>query len=433
MDVDIMHESHSWSPGQPPPRIRAHSLTKHKVLDQYLRRYVRTLTSNVRRPQFSLTVIDGFAGGNIYRNWKTGEEEPGSPSIILNALAEAGEEAKAKRKKEFQYDPYCLFIDNNDGAYESLCATIRNSPHGAKIGQSIQILKADFNEQCPGIVDFLCERRGGGRVLFVLDQCGYKDVPFDTIRMILSRLGKAEILLTFATDFLIDYLRNDGSRLVTINKLGIVLPARGNTTERARAESRRAVQLALHREIQEKTGARFYTPFFIRSKDSHRDFWLIHLSGHYKARDVMVGLHWDLNNCFSHYGGSGLKMLGYDPDEDRSFDSQGWLPGFYFDETARRSTCDALYAQMPRLLAEKFASGTDVESLFSRISNETPATVEILSEVLGELSCDGHLQVRDRTGLVRRRSGIQKKDDIIILDKQKRLFVWDGGDISRLK
>ncbi len=35
-----------------------------------------------------------------------------------------------------------------------------------------------------------------------------------------------------------------------------------------------------------------YAPFIIRSKEAHRDYWLIHLSQHSRARDMMVGLHW---------------------------------------------------------------------------------------------------------------------------------------------
>ena len=39
----------------------------------------------------------------------------------------------------------------------------------------------------------------------------------------------------------------------------------------------------------------------------------------------MVGLHWDQNNSFSHYGKPGLAMLGYDPDRDIKVTGQPFL------------------------------------------------------------------------------------------------------------
>ena len=122
----------------------------------------------------------------------------------------------------------------------------------------------------------------------------------------------AEVILTFATDSLIDYLSENEQTQHILENVGISLPSKTIVTAKESRDWRRTIQFALHREIPEKTGAKFYTPFFIRSADAHRDFWLIHLSGHYRARDVMVGLHWKESTSFAHYGRSGLHMLGYD-------------------------------------------------------------------------------------------------------------------------
>jgi three-Cys-motif partner protein len=60
-------ENHKWVPGEEPPKIRPHSLAKHRVIDAYLRRYVDVLTQNRRIPEFRLTLVDGFSGGGVYR------------------------------------------------------------------------------------------------------------------------------------------------------------------------------------------------------------------------------------------------------------------------------------------------------------------------------------------------------------------------------
>ena len=82
----MSHVSHSWTAAATPPTIRAHSLEKHKLLETYLTRYVATLTQNIKIDRLPLTMIDGYAGGDIYTDSVTGQERPGSPSMIINAI-----------------------------------------------------------------------------------------------------------------------------------------------------------------------------------------------------------------------------------------------------------------------------------------------------------------------------------------------------------
>ena len=81
----------------------------------------------------------------------------------------------------------------------------------------------------------------------------------------------------------------------------------------------------------------------------------------------MVGLHWELNNCFEHFGKPGLNMLGYDPDEDPLNFSQLSLP-FNFDKEARLRTTNALREQLPKYIYDK-CGNLDFSSLLSRVSN----------------------------------------------------------------
>jgi hypothetical protein len=211
------------------------------------------------------------------------------------------------------------------------------------------------------------------------------------------------VILTFATDSLIDYLSNSEQTQKILEKIGINLPPRTIETAKAERDWRRTIQFALHREIPDRTGAKFYTPFFIRSSDAHRDFWLIHLSGHHRARDVMVGLHWEQNTSFAHYGRSGLRMLGYDQETDQEWTQQSLLPAFHFD-------CIALAAPLTYLInCQHDFTGSEgqktFEDIFSQLTNETPVTAEIMSEVLSDLARQGVIHVHDKTG-TRRRAGI---------------------------
>lgn len=263
-------------------------------------------------------------------------------------------------------------------------------------------------------------------MIFLLDQCGYIDVPLPQIRSILNRFDNAEIILTFATDSLIDYLTSNETTQQILERVGLEISPQQITGLKAMRDWRRAIQLLLHDEIHTKTGARFYTPFFIRSKDAHRDFWLIHLSGAAKARDVMVTQHWQENTSFAHYGRSGLQMLGYNQDEDFTITGQNVLPGFYFDESALASSQECLLGQLPeRLSAAK--AGIRFRDFFAAITNETPATSEIIKDVLEDLSIDGVIDVKGSKG-EKRKGRVLHPSDIIVPSRQRRLFL-PGDDL----
>lgn len=217
---------------------------------------------------------------------------------------------------------------------------------------------------------------------------------------------------------LIDYLSNSEQTMKILDRVGINFPTRDLKGLKAQQDWRRAIQFLLHEEIRKKTEAKFYTPFFIRSRDAHRDFWLIHLSGHARARDVMVQLHWKENRSFAHYGKAGLNMLGYDENVDAQITGQKMLPGFFFDETARAASQSLLLEQLPRLIYD-LSDRIPYFDLFSRITNETPASSEIIQSVIADLKADGVLEIRDKTGTIQRESKIQKPSDLIVKSPQK--------------
>ena len=308
----MSHVSHSWIAAAKPPTIRAHSLEKHKLLEAYLTRYVATLTQNIKIDHLALTVIDGFAGGNIYTDSVTGQERPGSPSIIINAIRQAERLANEKRTKDFKIEDDYFFIEQNKNAYASLELTLKLSEHGPQIGNNIHLINDDFASHANRIIEFVTTKSPSGRAIFVLDQCGYDKVPFACIRNIkcVLRSLNAEIILTFAADFLIDYLREErpNRRLTSIPELD--LDAMASKFDRTDPRWRTLIQFELHSEVQRSAAAKFYTPFFIHSKESHRDLWLVHLSRHHRARDVMMGVHWDIQNSFAHFGQSRFENAG---------------------------------------------------------------------------------------------------------------------------
>ncbi len=287
------------------------------------------------------------------------------------------------------------------------------------MGDRIQILSGEFVEHASDIVKFVKSRGTSGRAIFNLDQFGYKDAPLPVIRSILHELENAEVILTFAADSLIDYLGDNEKYHKQLRSAGLSLSASEIADARASRNWRRSIQFLLHRDIPTITRAAYYTPFFIRSADSHRDFWLVHLSGHHKARDVMVGLHWQESTHFAHYGGSGLKMLGYDQSRDEEVTHQPTLPAFYFDQTALVSSQEELIEQLPARV-HAFTKGVSAERFFAKHTNEAPVTFEIMRGVLNELAATGQIIVRDKSGTRKRSSKITHGSDTIEPSRQKR-------------
>lgn len=416
----MKHEHHAWEIGKPLPKIRAHSLAKHRVLRGYLEKYVSVLTSDPRQDRFRLTLVDGFAGGGLYENERTGALEPGSPLIMLEAMAAAQIAAQSLRKKPFLLDVEYFFIEKNERALAHLRHVIQQSSFATQLQDRIYLTTGEFIGSASRIIDHIKKRGRAGRSIFFLDQFGYKDIPLSELRRILGDLNNAEVILTFATDFLIDYLTVDGATQERLERVGLTLPKATIETAKLRADWRRLIQFALYDQIPDRSGAKFFAPFFIRSTDSHRDFWLLHLSQHHRARDVMVTLHWQQNASFAHYGRSGLRMLGYDPELDGDWSEQRFLAGFFFDETALATTHEELCEQLPARIGN-YKEGVQFTDLFSSISNETPATSYILKGVLSELAREGVIDVRSESGS-KRRAGIVKPTDIVVPHQQKRIF-----------
>ena len=122
------------------------------------------------------------------------------------------------------------------------------------------------------------------------------DVRLETIRKILCALKNPEILLTFTVDALIDFLSVKTAETQALLNIDLNREdVRALTDLRTGEGWRYLIQHALYRHIQNRTGSRFYTPFFIHSVEAHRPYWLLHLSNHRQARDEMGKLHWRLS------------------------------------------------------------------------------------------------------------------------------------------
>lgn len=412
-----------WVPGEDPPPIEPHSIAKHEVVYEYVKRYIGILCSGIRQSELKLTLVDGFAGGGLYRDRQTDEIRHGSPLRLLEAVADGTAEAVKARlaqgiKSPVQISPEFHFVDHQPQTVEFLRLTLAERGWQELLGRNVHLHTTEFESVCNDIVDTISARGTARRSIFLLDQYGYKDVPFPLIRRILKRLPNAEILFTFATDALTNYLCEKNREYYKRNLdnigLGIDIDSLINASEND-PNWRFFVEAALSGALQRESGARFFTPFFIVSAQSHRAYWLVHLSNHQRARDAMTKVHWLFQNHFAHYGGPGTRMLGYRPGLDGSV---GHQDAFAFDDVAQNLTVSALLEELPPLIAEHH-DGIGFKQFAELIANETPAHNGILLEVLGQLLDHKLLEATSVNGTKRRVGSAMKDTDRIRAPRQE--------------
>ncbi len=423
---------YDWSHGPAP--IQQHSVAKHRILQSYLSAYFQTLVSSPQQDTLRLTLVDGFAGGGLYYHSDTRELIKGSPFICLNATREADYRINQTRHKHVNLEVSYFFIEADRDAHLHLDKVLREEGYAGALGNTIHLRHAKFQEEADNVIQFVKKKSPkNGRSIFILDQYGYKDVPAGIIQKIFAQLPSAEVILTFGVDSFLNFASDKHLTQELMDEIGVPLAWQGQTLEEIKNSDRDwryFIQSSLYKNLVARCGAEYFTPFFIRNKRGHGDYWLIHMSQHHRARDVMTEVHWDNQNYFIHYGGAGLNMfhmVGYDPDHDSDFKKQFEL-GFEFDDVAKGVSIATLMAQIPRLIYAH-DEGMTFGELFTKTCNTTPASAAIYREAIEKLLEERIIEVTSVEG-VQRRSGQQIKSNDQIRPARQRGFFFFRQDVT---
>ncbi|GLI95570.1 hypothetical protein LMG27198_45620 [Methylocystis echinoides] len=278
----------------------------------------------------------------------------------------------------------CRSTDKKKAHVDFLDAELRKSEYRDGIGRNIHLINSAFEPHATTIIETVKKKGPSNRALFFLDQYGWSDVSFDVIRSIFRDMKNPEVILTFSVDSLIDYFQEETAK----HRSGRAIELNDDFAERivglkTEQGARYLIQNFLYRHIQAKTGAPFYTPFFLKSATCRRAYWLLHLSRHERARDEMARLHWEMSNIFVHHGGAGFNALGFDPNVDP--DQCGF--DFDFGSDAKIDSLNAAVEQLPRLIRDDAPDGVPITiaDLFKARCNDTPLTMPLVSEAVVKL------------------------------------------------
>ncbi|UJQ94155.1 three-Cys-motif partner protein TcmP [Mariluticola halotolerans] len=408
-----------WDGAGSAPSIETHTKRKLEVIKNYLDVYFDTVVPNPATDDLNITLVDGFCGGGLYIDGT--EHVPGSPLLLLQAVSEATERLNEKRIKPLKVNARFIFIDINRDHVESLKRVVMSSEFWDQNKNNISFITSSFEKALPDIIQTIKSKQRVGRSIFVLDQKGYKDVPMTTIQTIFKHLDRAEVLLTFAIDAVLNYLREQSSSEQLYQQFGVneEFVAFWNEKKDDDELGRAVTQQVLINKIHSRSGAQYFTPFMLWSNTDNRWMMLAHMSHHQAARDKMLSVHWDTQNRFTHIGKGSLFHLGFDY---RNFESRNSL--FNFNENDLLKLKNELENELPRELHSVASSDQqiNVKDFLAAIGNRTAARNEHIFSALTKLAQEREIEISNKDGRPKRSSTEIKISDQIILPQQRSFF-----------
>lgn len=404
---------YSWSEDGLPARLLDHSRAKHDVYREYLRRYVRELTKDIRISKLTLNVVDGFCGGGVYRPERGSHLVYGSPIIFLEVMQEMQVEVRSRRTVPFDLNYRLHLVDKSREAMDSLGRVLQQKGFGHLVGNRVFLHQKSFEEALPSLLE---DVKGRGNTIFVLDQYGYTAVPFEQLAKIFTTLNKPEIILTFNYDQLVTWVQQYDRVNRALTKLGVGTIRRDEYEQSVRDGHREFfIQRVLHKAFL--AFASYFTPFFIMSRGSNMAYWLVHLSSHARAKHVMQRLHWEMANTFCHFGGAGYNMLGYDPKN-----APAGTQAQFFDDQALDRTLYQMQDDLPPLVYA-YGEGVQLWKFFADTANDAPVDAEVLKQGVISLAEIGALEILTPAGGEKRSIATLKVDDIIRVPRQITLLL----------
>jgi three-Cys-motif partner protein len=419
----MVEKPYEWAGGA---KLEEHSKQKHKILREYLARYLEIRCQFPQQTRFRLAIVEGFAGGGRYACGTAG-----SPIIFIEELRAATEAFNLKRRAEGMapLDIECLLVlnDSDPDAIEALKGNVAPIVAAAKDATTQLHLRTEymskpFESAYPDIKKMIEQGRYRS-VLVNLDQCGHSWVERQTLADMMQASASVEVFYTFAIESLLSFLQksNPAALAKQLSYLGL----NANDLDTLKGEMNKNAWLgAAERLVLEafQSCAQYVSPFSINNPGGWR-YWLIHFANSYRARQEYNDILHGNSTAQAHFGRSGLYMLSYDPAHAN--------PALYlFDLSGRKEAREQLIDDIPRLVTE-FGDAISVGALYETIYNMTPAHTDDVHAAMIE---SPDLQVVTEAGGERRKGNTITASDTLRIKQQRSFFpmFFDDG-LSRGK
>ena len=392
--------------------LAEHSGRKHKILREYVRRYLLERCKNPVARGLKLLLVDGFAGGGVYS-----DGAPGSPVILLRTLYETAAEINARRVEgghpTLAIKCTLLLNDIDVDAVALLRQRMvdaqRGLPDDAGVTLEVAYRTVPFETLAPDIERMVKDGKFSN-VLLNLDQCAYNAVHRATLARLIQMTRSVEILYTVGIQTLISFLSiNDPKRVAQALRFLDLDPAKqiiGPETI-ARTQFLGTMERLVFETLE--GCAPFVSPFSIHNPKGWR-YWLIHMASVDRARQVYNDVLHDNCSQQAHYGRAGLRMLQFDP-------SHGENGLYLFDQSAREEARNQLPEDLARLIRGYDHEQIGVGVLWRDVYKQTPAHSD---DIHAAMMLHPDVQVFTPRGGERRAATSIHRDDVVRLVPQRR-------------
>jgi three-Cys-motif partner protein len=406
----MVQKNYPWPEGV---EYKDHTQRKHKILREYLARYLAVRCQLPQQSRFRIAVVDGFAGGGRYACGS-----PGSPIIFIEEIRNAVEQFNIRRTAEGMspLDIECLLVLNDEDIKTINLLKSHIAPLEAAIKTATPRLhlQIEFRSQAFEVlypeVKGILERGRYRNVLFCLDQCGHSHVHISTIRDIMASFPSAEVFYTFFIQPLIAFLTKSNPVMLSsqLNYLGVAAdnlkPLEGMMSKHEWLGTAERIVFNTFKDC-----APFVSPFSIHNSDGWR-YWLIHFANSHRARQEYNNTLHQNSTMQAHFGRSGLNMLIYDKSDDGSL--------YLFDVSGRTKAKDELADDIPRLVTE-FGDALGVMEFYETIYKMTPAHMD---DIHAAIIRNPDMEVITESGGERRTANNIASSDVLRMRRQRSFF-----------
>ncbi len=407
-----MSESpYTWAEGA---ILKEHSKRKHKVLSEYIEKYLWVRCKLPFMSRFRLAIVEGFAGGGRYQCGTVG-----SPILILQTIHETLKQINIARAAEgmtkLEIDILMILNDADADALNML--KINVAPVLAAANEELENLNVSvlyynklFEELYPEIKQQLADNGHKSSALFNLDPCGHSQVPPSIISDILTTYTSAEIFFTFPIQSFISFLeKNNRPKLeASLMQYGVSIEQLNDLDHISKNQEWLGVAEKNVFEGFKQLG-QYTSPFSINNPQGWR-YWMIHFANNYRARQVFNDVLHENKTSQAHFGRSGLNMLSYDPSREGTL--------YLFGDEDREKALKELFDDIPRAIAN-YGDAINVGEFYGDIYNETPAHSDDINEAIYK---NPDIAVITEKGSERRRANTIKPSDTLQLRPQRSFY-----------
>lgn len=252
---------------------KEHTKVKHGILQKYISSWIRILG----RWHSRVCYFDCFAGRGKYE-----DGTPGSPLIAMEKASEL--------KKQFTYldSITCTFIEKNKDNFQNLKSVIETEKKGnPEKYEKITIIP--INNEFANVGHDLIKNLGDilAPSFFFIDPFGFKGVPFDLIKQILS-IEKTEVFITFMVRDVNRFLESSKHR-ISIEELYGIENVQTILSEKYGWRDREDALLTLYRDrLHEGANVKYPFPFKVSmDKTQQTIYYLIHATNHPMGCELM--------------------------------------------------------------------------------------------------------------------------------------------------